>query len=237
MSDTPSSGILPTALHLDIGAFIQQREDELCSNNLAVDLSRGRVPEEFYDCIIPDRFQVPSWRERPEALDFRLPESNGCALRNVRMLFLVEGLECPPFLDLFYQATEAGVYVKNPDETWHGARHEQLVEFLKTFGFDAFREENLSTDDVAYWMAQGFYGLLSVYPDIRFPTKKKPVSPIGHIVLTYKYTQDRLGRRSFWIQNASGFAHLDSQIGMRVSNARMIQVFKERAIFARLPRS
>lgn len=197
-----------------------------------VDLSKGQNPQNFYVCSIPNPLGVEEWLESSQARDYTLPSASWCAMACVRMVLLSEKQEAPSLETLFAEACKMGVYqIKEGTKEWVGAYHDPLVLFLGSLGFEAWRKENLSSADVASALNCHFYSMLSVSPEIRYvdgvPEKKS-----GHLVFAYGYEGPK-GQHVFRIHNSAGFASLGTQIGVRVPEARLTEVFSGRGIFFR----
>lgn len=200
---------------------------------IKIDLSRGQDPKEFYTCLIPDQSGVEAWRVNPSALDHRIPSSNWCALTCLRMALLLEDGVVPDLEKLWERACERHVYTPKTDGTgWYGAHHEPLARFFGEFGFEAKHCDNMSTASITQALVDGYYVLPSVSPEIRFPRDTDPAKKTGHMVFVYGYDTGVDGR-NFLLQNSAGFASLNSQIAVRVSEKRLQQVFSGRAILVR----
>jgi hypothetical protein len=193
-----------------------------------------KAAEDFYVPLIPDRFKLEEWRASPAALDHTIPSSNWCAMTLVRMTFLAYDLKAPTLEELWEGACAAGVYVpKRVGEGWSGAHHEPLATFIERLGFSVIREEATTLNLVKSIVTESlpWVAFLSVSPEIRFHRDTEPTKRNGHMVLAYDCERLVDGSRVFLIQNPAGFASLNSQIGVRISETRLQQVFSGNAIF------
>ncbi len=198
-----------------------------------VDLSKGQNPQSFYVCSIPNPLGVEKWLESSQARDYTLPSASWCAMACVRMALLSERQEAPSLETLFAEDCRLGVYqLKEGTKEWVGAYHDPLVSFLQRFCFEAWRGENLNPADVAYALSYGFYSMLSVSPDIRYVDGRIPVKKSGHLVFAYGYEGPK-GQHVFRVHNSAGFASLGTQVGVRITEARLAEVFSGRGIFFR----
>lgn len=200
-----------------------------------VDLSRGMSPEDFFVCSIPDRTKVEEWRESPEILDYRIPSSSWCAMTCISMVLLAEGLSSPTLEELFEQACDAEVYRPMPDDAgWSGAHHDKLPTFVATtLDQPVEYHPSMTTIDLMRALADGYYALLSVSTDIRLVSNEEPDKLGGHFVLVYGFEHDEYDNLFFVLNNGAGYATLNSQIGFRVSEERMLQVFSGRGVLVR----
>lgn len=203
------------------------------------DLSNGKSPDEFYTCLIEDRFGVEAWRASPQCFDYTIPSSSWCALTCLHMLLRLHDRPAPSLETLFADACAAGVYrwkkdVNGKGEGWHGSYYAELASFLSNYGFEAEYRESLTVKHLVRALDQGQFVLPSVSPDIRFPLRtEEPGRRGGHVVLVYGYARGEDGLSAFKIQNAAGFATENSQIGVSIPESRMQQVFGGRATFVR----
>jgi hypothetical protein len=199
-----------------------------------VDLSCGRPPESFYVCQIEDRFGLEAWKASPEAKNYTIPRNNWCALVHLSMVLMLEE-RVPPSLDeLFERACAMNVYRPFADGSgWQGAFLDALPGFVASLGLEARLERRHAPESVARGLSELNYVLPRVSPEIRYPTDKEPEKRTGHFVFFYGYELDEEDEPVFRYQNGSGFASLDSQIGVRITTARMRQVFSGDALLIR----
>ncbi|HRH55455.1 MAG TPA: hypothetical protein PK609_01160 [Candidatus Paceibacterota bacterium] len=202
----------------------------------SADLSRGKSPDDFYVCLISDRHAVEAWRESSAPFDYTIRSSSWCALTCVQNILKIEDKYVPSLNDLFEEACRHGVYVWKDDPAkrgWKGAFLARLPAFLNYQGYSARFEQNLTPEGIAQALASDYYVIARVSPEIRFLHDTPPKEKTGHFVLVYAYETADDGTLVFRIQNSAGFASLNSQAGVPVSEARMAQVFSGDAILVR----
>jgi hypothetical protein len=206
-----------------------------------IDLSHGSRAEDFFVSLIEDRFKMEAWRASPQCFDRTIPSSNWCAMTCLRMLLLLQKFPSPSLEKLFEDACTSEVYVWDDGADtenigWRGCYHKKLAVFIRQYGFEAHHRTSLVTGDIADALDNDWFVIPSVSPEIRFPHRRRnPIQRNGHVVLVYAYRSHKdESNRSFLIQNAAGFASKNSQIGVRISERRMQQVFGGHATFVRL---
>jgi hypothetical protein len=194
----------------------------------------GRPPEEFFDCLIDDPNQVPEWRDSPDATDFRIPSSNWCALKNLRMALMLDRCPVPSIEKLWEHACAFEVYILLKNGNWEGARHTPMAAFWKEYGYTARWIKDIGAEVMANFLARGYYVMPSVDPAIRFPDDREPEKKFSHFVFIYKYDWDEARQdRVFTLNNCAGYAHLGSQCGFHVPQSRLDRMSYRRAFVFR----
>jgi hypothetical protein len=156
------------------------------------------------------------------------------------MALLLERRVAPSLTKLFGHAIEHGVYrrktraeIEHNGPGWKGALLNEVPVFFNEYGFEATLVQELSSKDVIRALAEEYYVLPRVGPDIRFPGRKRPSKKTGHFVFLYAYTTSPSGKVIFRINNSAGFHSLNSQVAFPVPEARFTQVFSGDAILVR----
>ncbi len=198
-------------------------------------LSGAKDPKDFYVCITEDPADVVAWRSGPTAKDYRIPRSSWCSLTCLRMLLLLEERHAPSLDELFTAACEASVF--RWDDTlpgWKGAFLPELALYIGSYGFETRFERGMDAEAIAQAIASGYCVFPRVSPDIRFPDNdEEPAKRSGHFVFMYAYDRAEDGSLAFRLNNASGYAPLGSQIGVRIKEKRFTQLFSGDAILVR----
>ncbi len=154
------------------------------------------------------------------------------------MILKAEGMVAPPLERLFYGAVDCSAYrIESVEKGWRGAYHQELAETLwMRHGLIARPERRMSTLCIRVRLLMGWYVMASVHPEIRLHTENSPPRKGGHFVLVYGFETTADGEVRFLVQNSAGFASIGTQVGVRVLERRMQQVFSGNAVAVLSPR-
>jgi hypothetical protein len=191
-------------------------------------------PKDFFVCQIQDPSKVEAWSAERNP-NWREPARHWCAMACLSGVLRAEGVEAPSLEHLFERACANGVYRPDPERVWRGAYHENLADFVNEEICSGLvvacrsvpivpRRGHTSTSTLARLLRQGFYVLLSVSPDIRFPSSKdQPREKRGHFVLVHSFSEiDGVGY--FRLNNPAGYQSENSQIDMHMSAKRLAEL-------------
>ena len=184
-------------------------------------------PERFYVPQIEPRENIEAWVNAewtPER--WRLPESNWCAMTNVRSYCMSLGKIVPSLEELYSHATKYLVY-RDIDDRIIGAYHASLATFIELeFSLVAEAKRNMSAADVAAALMDDCAVFASVSPQIRCTdAAPAPKNPSGHFVFVYG-----LGLDSVILHNSAGFVSNETQSHVVTPWWKFMECFSGRAI-------
>jgi len=150
------------------------------------------------------------------------------------MVLLGLGMDPPPLGEMYRTAFDAYGVFKNVDGSVVGAYHREFAEYVRSeFDLPAEARRGLSANDVAAAVADS-YVIASVSPNIREIDGLSPVTKSGHLVLVYRVEETERGR-VFVLNNSAGFNSTNSQVGVRVPEARFLECFSGSAVLISRP--
>lgn len=168
----------------------------------------------------------PRWRESGAASpqEYASWSWSCCGMACLKMILAHKKGKNVPLVTLGKQCLEYGGY-KLPLEEHPGLYYKPFVNFIKSeYGLDGKTVSALTLTEIKQAISDGGYAVVSVTPEIRFPSKN-PTKRGGHLVLVFGYDDDK---RVIYLNNPSGFK--DSQEKVEIPYKQFGKFFDNKGI-------
>jgi hypothetical protein len=147
-----------------------------------------------------------------------------CGMACLKMILAHQQRKVVPLVMLGKQCVKYGGY-RLPLETSPGLFYKPFVNFIKQdFGLNGTAVGALTLDEIKHAVSNGGYAIVSVTPEIRFPSQQ-PIKHGGHLVLVFGYDDKK---KLIFLHNPSGFK--DSQENVALSYAQFRTFFDHKGI-------
>lgn len=168
----------------------------------------------------------PRWRESgaKNIEEYMTWSWSGCGMACLKMILAHKQRRVIPLVTLGKQCLKYGGY-KLPLKDHPGLYYKPFVRFIKEkHGLHGKAVSALTLNEIKQVLSSGGYAVVSVTPEIRFPTKN-PTRRGGHLVLLFGYDDKK---QLVYLHNPSGFR--DSQEKVSVSYDQFKKFFGNQGI-------
>jgi hypothetical protein len=168
----------------------------------------------------------PRWRESgaKNTKEYTSWSWSCCGMACLKMILAHEQRKVIPLVVLGKQCLEYGGY-RMPLEKSPGLFYKPFVDFIgKEYGLRGRAMSALTLTEIKQTISDGGYAIVSVTPEIRFPTKE-PSRRGGHLVLVFGYDDEK---QEVHLNNPSGFK--DSQEDVMIPYKQFVKFFDHKGI-------